>query len=158
MYFVLLTSYFVPRTSYIPYLCPQTRRMKKIVSITFLVTALTMSVFAQAQAKAKWKEMDDFHTVMAGTFHPAEEGNLQPIRTRSQEMVDKAVAWKSSDAPEGYNKKAVNVTLENLVKGAKEIDKMVKANATDKELVSKLTGLHGVFHEIMEKCQKEDHH
>jgi hypothetical protein len=69
-------------------------------------------------------------------------------------MVDKAVAWKSSEAPEGYDKKAVNSPLKKLVKGSKEIDKMVKANAADKELVSKLTALHDVFHEIMDKCRK----
>jgi hypothetical protein len=73
-------------------------------------------------------------------------------------MVDKAAAWEKSTAPEGYNKKAVSTTLKKLVTGAKEIDKMVKANATDEELVSKLTKLHDVFHEIMEKCRKEDNH
>jgi len=38
--------------------------------------------------------MDDFHEVMAKTFHPAEEGKLEPIRNRSQEMQDKAAAWE----------------------------------------------------------------
>jgi phosphomevalonate kinase len=102
--------------------------------------------------------MDDFHSVMATTFHPAEDGDLQPIRTRSQEMVDKATAWYNSTVPQGYDKKLTTATLKKLVKGTKEIDKMVKANATDKELVNKLTALHDVFHEIMEKCRKEDHH
>ncbi|MEO5562298.1 MAG: hypothetical protein ABIR18_02660, partial [Chitinophagaceae bacterium] len=123
-----------------------------------LITTLSISIGSQAQTKAKWKEMEDFHTVMGGTFHPAEEGKLEPIRTRSQEMVEKAAAWEKSTAPEGYNKKAVSNTLKKLVKGAKEIDKMVKANAPDQELVSKLTALHDVFHEIMEKCRKEAHH
>jgi phosphomevalonate kinase len=132
--------------------------MKKILSIAFLITAISFSVAVQAQEKPKWKEMEDFHTVMAATFHPAEEGNLQPIRTRSQEMVDKATAWKQSSAPEGYDKKAVNSTLTKLVTGAKEIDKMIKANATDKELTEKLSKLHDIFHQIMEKCRKEDHH
>jgi hypothetical protein len=132
--------------------------MKKILSLIFFVSALSFAGHSQESGKASWKELDDFHKVMAATFHPAEEGDLQPIRTRSGEMVDKAVAWKSSAAPDGYDKKAVNTTLKKLVSGAKEVDKMVKANATDKELVTKLSGLHDVFHEIMEKCRKEDHH
>lgn len=131
--------------------------MKTLLSVLFLITTLSLAIDSQAQSKPKWKEMEEFHTVMGGTFHPAEEGKLEPIRTRSQEMVDKAVVWEKSTAPEGYNKKAVSSTLKKLVKGAKEIDKMVKANATDQELVSKLTALHEVFHEIMEKCRKEDH-
>jgi phosphomevalonate kinase len=127
--------------------------MKKLISTLFVVFALFTAV--QAQEKKQWKEMHDFHGVMGSTFHPAEDGNLQPIRTRSQEMVEKAEAWKNSDAPEGYDKKAVKPTLKKLVAGSKEIDKLVKANASDKELTDKLTALHDVFHEIMEKCRKK---
>lgn len=112
---------------------------------------------AFSQEKAVWKEMEDFHSVMGGTFHPAESGNLQPIKKQSTELLEKATAWKNSDAPAGYSKKAVKVPLKKLVKGAKKIDKMVKANATDKELVTELSGLHDIFHEIMEKCQPGDH-
>ena len=32
-----------------------------------------------------------FHEVMSKTFHPAEEGKLDPIKTRSYEMVQKAI-------------------------------------------------------------------
>jgi hypothetical protein len=130
--------------------------MKKLISA--LLLGFILFTAASAQEKKEWKEMHDFHGVMGSTFHPAEEGNLDPIRKRSQEMVDKAVAWQNSNAPEGYDKKAVEKTLKNLVEGAKEIDKMVKAKATDKELVAKLSSLHDVFHEIMEKCRKEGHH
>lgn len=112
----------------------------------------------QAQEKAKWAEMDTFHGVMSQTFHPAEEGKLDPIRKRSQEMVDKAIAWQNSTAPEGYDRDAVKKTLKKLVKGAKEINKMVQKNASDNELKEELTELHEVFHEIMEKCRNEDHH
>ena len=35
---------------------------------------------------------------------------------------------------------------------------MVKKNASDKELKEELSELHDVFHEIMEKCEKEEHH
>jgi hypothetical protein len=127
--------------------------MKKLVSALLMTFVLFTAVQAQ-EKKAQWKEMHDFHGVMGSTFHPAEEGNLQPIRTRSQEMIDKAVAWQKSDAPEGYDKKAVKGSLKKLVAGAKEIDQLVKSNATDKELTDKLTALHDVFHEIMDKCRK----
>jgi hypothetical protein len=130
--------------------------MKKLIS-AFLLSFI-LFIAANGQEKKDWKEMHDFHGVMGSTFHPAEEGNLDPIRKRSSEMVAKAEAWQKSTAPEGYDKKAVEKTLSRLVEGAKEIDKMVKAKASDKDLVAKLTSLHDVFHEIMEKCRKEDHH
>lgn len=131
--------------------------MQRIVTLMLLTTALIFSNRSQAQEKAKWKEMEDFHTVMAATFHPSEEGKLDPIKKKSQEMVDKAVAWQRSTPPEGYDKNAVKSSLKKLVSGAKEINKLVKNNATDNVLKEKLSALHDVFHEIMEKCEKEDH-
>ena len=131
--------------------------MKKML----FIAALVVFVFAgsvQAQEKPKWNELEAFHEVMSKTFHPAEEGKLEPIRSRSQEMVDKAVAWNSSSAPAGYDKNAVKKNLKKLVTGAKAINKLVQNKATDNEIKEQLSSLHDVFHEIVEKCEKEDHH
>ncbi len=132
--------------------------MKKFLTLLMIFTAILISKPVNAQQKAKWNEMEAFHDVMAKTFHPAEEGKLEPIRSRSDEMVEKAMAWKNSTAPEGYDKTAVLKKLKELVKGTKEINKMVKKNASDKELKEELTELHDVFHEIMEKCEDGEHH
>lgn len=123
--------------------------MKKIVCLFIALSSFFVSINAQ------WKEMDDFHTVMSETFHPAEEGKLDPIKRRSQEMVDKAVAWKRSTIPESYDKKAVKKLFKSLVKGSRELNKLVKENAPDKTLTEKLTALHDVFHEIMDKRAKK---
>jgi len=122
--------------------------MKKICSL--LIASFILIASAQGQ-KASWKEMKEFHTVMSETFHPAEEGKLGPIKSRSQEMVDKAVVWQKSEVPEGYDKKEVKKLLKKLVDGSKELNKMIKDNADDKAITDKLSGLHDVFHEIMEK-------
>jgi hypothetical protein len=129
--------------------------MRKLTCL--LLTAFLFVAAVNAQSK-KWKEMDEFHTIMSETFHPAEEGKLEPIKSRSPEMVDKAMAWVRSTAPEGYDKKAVNVSLKELLRGAKELNGLVKANATDKAITDKLSSLHDTFHTIMEKCEKEKHH
>ena len=132
--------------------------MKRFLSLLLIFAAVAVAKPVHAQQKAKWQELDAFHEVMSKTFHPAEEGKLEPIRSRSAEMVEKAIAWKNSAAPEGYDKTAVLESLKKLVKGAKEIDKMVKKNASDKELKEELSELHDVFHEIVEKCEKGEHH
>lgn len=132
--------------------------MKKLLPLLLIFTAIVVAKPGYAQQKAKWQELDAFHEVMSKTFHPAEEGKLEPIRSRSAEMLEKAIAWKNSTAPEGYDKNAVKENLNKLVKGAKEINKMVKKNASDKELKEELSELHDVFHEIMEKCEKGEHH
>ena len=125
--------------------------MKKILflGIGFFVVA-GFSIL-NAQKKAKWNEMEAFHNVMSQTFHPAEEGKLEPIRTRSQEMLDKAIAWKKSTPPEGYNKSETAPQLKKLVKGSKELNKMVMAKAPDKEITEKLSALHDVFHKLMDE-------
>jgi hypothetical protein len=131
--------------------------MKKVLPL--LIAVFTISGFnaLKAQQKAKWKEMDAFHEIMSKTFHPAEEGRLEPIRIHSQEMLDKATAWENSAAPNGYNQKAVKKSLKELVKGAKEINMLVKEKVVDDVLKTKLSKLHDVFHEIMEKCENENH-
>jgi hypothetical protein len=131
--------------------------MKKILLVLIAFTVFGGVNNAKSQEKAKWKEMDAFHEVMAKTFHPAEEGKLEPIKVRSQEMLDKAIVWQNSTAPEGYNQKAVKKSLKDLVKGAKEINNLVKEKAADDVLKTKLSRLHDVFHEIMEKCENESH-
>ena len=124
--------------------------MKKILFL--LIGAFVIAGFSplNAQKKATWNEMETFHKVMSSTFHPAEEGKFEPIRTRSQEMLDKAIAWKKSTPPEGYDKIVTAPLLKKLVKGSKELNKMVKANAADKEIMEKLNALHDIFHELMD--------
>ncbi|MBP6233045.1 MAG: hypothetical protein KA428_07250 [Chitinophagaceae bacterium] len=127
--------------------------MKTIVSFLIVILALTTTSKVQAQEKAKWKEMEAFHEVMSKTFHPAEEGKMEPIKSRSTEMVQKAIAWKKSIAPAGYDKSAVLKNMRKLVKGAKKVNKLVQKNAPDAHLKEQLTELHTVFHEIVEKCE-----
>ncbi|MFI5132748.1 MAG: hypothetical protein ACHQEB_00355 [Chitinophagales bacterium] len=131
--------------------------MKKIVTLLMVTAAIIGSFPSQAQQKAPWKEMEEFHTVMAATFHPSEEGKLEPVKTRSQEMLDKAINWQKSTPPQGYDKNAVKSSLKKLVTGLKELNTLVKNNAADNVLKEKLSSLHDIFHEIMEKCEKEDH-
>jgi hypothetical protein len=127
--------------------------MKKIVLLGMIFTAVAFLNPLSAQEKIKWKEMETFQGVMSTTFHPAEEGKFEPIRTRSGEMLDKAIAWKNSTAPAGYNQEAVQKNLLKLVKGAKKVDNLVKKSASDADLKEQLTELHGIFHEIAEKCE-----
>lgn len=129
--------------------------MKKTLSL--LAVALSLAfISTQAQEKTGWKEMDEFHAVMSATFHPSEEGKLEPIKSRSGEMVNKAIRWQKSNAPKEYNKKAAKASLKKLVSGSKELHQLVKGNATDDVLKQKLSSLHDIFHEVMEKCEKEN--
>lgn len=133
--------------------------MKKIALLVVLaLTTLTFSKTIAQEKKVQWAEWTTFHGVMSTTFHPSEEGNLEPIRTRSEEMVAKAEAWQKSTPPKDFDKPAVKELLVLLVKESKELDAKVKAKASDEELKTALAALHERFHSIVGACRNEDEH
>jgi hypothetical protein len=131
--------------------------MKKII-VAIAIALISITTSNAQEKKVQWPEWTTFHGVMSGTFHPAEEGNLEPIRTRSEEMVTKAEAWLKSTAPKEFDKPKVKELLVLLVKESKELDVMVKAKASDEELTKALTALHDRFHSIVGACKNEDEH
>ena len=125
--------------------------MKKILS---MLAMFFLSVGAFAQPKpGDWAELKTFHGVMSETFHPAEEGKLDPIKSRSGEMVEKAVAWQKSTPPAEFDKPDIKKELKSLVKGSKELDKRVKKNAPVADITKKLSSVHDVFHNIVGLCK-----
>ncbi|HSK12992.1 MAG TPA: hypothetical protein VK907_07230 [Phnomibacter sp.] len=127
--------------------------MKKMLAMLVAVL-ITAGAFAQPKP-GDWAQLKEFHGVMSQTFHPAEEGKLDPIKSRSGEMLEKAVAWQKSTPPAEFNKPEIKKELKSLVKGSRELDKMVKKNASDADLTKKLTDLHDVFHNIVGLCKDE---
>jgi beta-lactamase regulating signal transducer with metallopeptidase domain len=122
---------------------------------TITTIAFALLSFVAIAQKATWKEMNDFHTVMAKTFHPSEEGNLQPVKDSASVLVAKATAWQKSKTPQGYDAKVAAPILEKLVAKCIIIQKAVAEKKSDEELKRLIAGAHEIFHEIMEKCVKD---
>ena len=147
--------------------------MKKFLAVTALVLALGANAsFAQtteaakpaqtAAAKTEWKEKNEFHKVIAQTFHPMEDGDFKPIRERSGELHEKALAWKNATPPAEFNTPKIANTLARLEAETKRLDDAVKKNVTDDNLAEGLTRVHDTFHEIVGLCspghdEHEDH-
>ena len=94
----------------------------KTIALAFiaLITLTANSVMAQSKMQ-DWKELKEFHKVMSQTFHPSEEGNLEPIKSRIGEMVQKADALKASAIPADFNNKKVKKAVAQLAKDSKKI-------------------------------------
>ncbi|MFC4233266.1 hypothetical protein ACFOW1_15295 [Parasediminibacterium paludis] len=120
--------------------------------------AVFVSSSVSAQFKlAQWPALQTFHGVMSETFHPSEEGKLEPIKARSTEMYEKAVALSKSAIPDALKaKKGIKEAVAELVKGTKVLDALVKAKVSDEVIKTKLASLHDTFHKIIETCNKED--
>ena len=120
----------------------------------FLVLALIVfanSVSAQSTFD-KWPAIKEFHEVMSQTFHPAEEGNLAPIKTRSEEMMNKAAMLLKSDIPTDFRTDAILDSAERLQLKSKALHKLIKSNGADVTVVKSITDLHDTFHEIVGLC------
>ncbi len=105
---------------------------------------------AKAEAKAEaWAELEGFHEIMSQTFHAAEEGKLEPIRTRATELAEKAKLWLDSKPPKAYNKKETKELLGKLNAEAKALAESIEKGATDEQVKKDLTALHDRYHQIV---------
>jgi hypothetical protein len=106
-----------------------------------------------------WKERDDFHEVMGGTFHPSEEGDLKPIRARARELAEKAAVWSKSKPPKQFDSPTIKATLAKLAAESQALADRVAANAGDEEIKKSLAALHDRFHEVVGQCKEsaEEH-
>lgn len=133
-------------------------------NLNYLILSFIIILFhsfsLQAQSKFdSWPELKAFHTVMSQTFHPSEEGNLEPIKTRSAEMVTKADVLATSKIPAEFDKKEVKDAVLKLAIDSKKLHELIQQKASDKTISKALEDLHNTFHLIVEKCSKtEEHH
>ena len=107
--------------------------------------------FAQ---KKEWKQMEDFHTMMAKSYHPVEKGNLQPAKDNVDSLLLRAKAWQASPVPAGYNAKQVKVKLNKLVTDCEAVKLAVIQKKNNDTLKKLITAAHTTFHEIMEKSEE----
>ena len=63
---------------------------------------------------------------MAQTFHPSEEGNLEPIKTRIGEMVEKAKTLQASKFPADFDNEKIRKAVNQLVTDSQKLQKEIK--------------------------------
>lgn len=133
--------------------------MRILLSLFIVAGFLSVGNKSHAQAKlTDWTELVAFHKVMSQTFHPSEEGNLEPIKTRIGEMVEKAKALQTSTPPADFKNKKVKKAVTKLYKDSKALETKIKAGATDEEIKTALIALHDTFHQIVGLCSENSEH
>src|SRR5689334_16555137 len=74
-----------------------------------------------------WKEMDDFHMVMAEAFHPYKDSsNLEPAKTSVTILAEAAATWAASPVPEKADAEKIKPKLDQLSKDAVAFSETVK--------------------------------
>lgn len=127
----------------------------KIKSFAIVVFLLIVNTVSAQTTFEKWPTLKTFHEVMSQTFHPAEEGDFDPLKTRSLELYHKAEALLKNDIPEEFRTNTILSASERLQLKSKALHKLVLSKASDEELVKSLTELHNIFHEIVGLCSDE---
>lgn len=111
---------------------------------------------AAAKPFQTWKELDEFHTVMAETYHPMEDGNFAPIRARASELAMRAKEWANSQPPANFVlKPEFKATMDSLVQESARLAEMIAKNAPDTDVKTALTALHERFHQVEGMCQRK---
>ncbi len=128
------------------------KHLKTFLALTLIFLANTIS--AQSTFE-KWPAIKEFHEIMSQTFHPAEEGNFDPIKARSEEMMLKAAILLKSEIPEEFKTEGIFASAGRLETKSVALHKLVTSKATDDILFKSITDLHDTFHEIVGLCSEE---
>lgn len=123
--------------------------MKKlfIIGFFFLInTSFSQPIFN------KWTAIRDFHEVLSQTFHASEEANLEPIKLRSEELMNKGYGLLKLDIPEEYRTTIILSLIEKLQIECKTLNLLVIRKATDQEITKSITKVDNIFHNILEHC------
>jgi hypothetical protein len=104
----------------------------------------------QSTQSNEWKEMDEFHMVMAETFHPYKDSaDLAPAKAKAGELVAAADKWSNAPLPEKVNNDEMKTKLQGL-KSETEVLADVVQNGEENAIGDQLTKVHDMFHEIQE--------
>lgn len=104
-----------------------------------------------------WKEMDEFHMIMAETFHPyKDDADLGPAKAKAAELAAEAVQWAGAPLPRKVDSEAMRARLEELKRETSLLEELV-AKETDQVIGAQLTRVHDIFHEIQEAWYGHEH-
>lgn len=134
--------------------------MKYVFIILLAVAAACGSKQTAEEDDVEWKEMDEFHAVMADVYHPLKDSSdLGPIKSGAGNLAAAATRWAQSKLPAKVDNDETKELLAQLEDGTQDLAKKI-GTATDEEIAAQLTSLHDTFHSIMEKWHssgKEEH-
>ncbi len=129
--------------------------MKK--KMLFVVFSLFVALSSFAQSKFdNWPEMKSFHTTLSQTFHPAEDGDFKPIRTRSHEMLTSVKLINASHLPKQYDNDEMKKTLKRLEKETDKLNAIIVRQEQTTTIMKQFKIVHDIFHEVAGMCKGDD--
>ncbi len=129
--------------------------MKIIKSLFAFAAFFALNSVSAQSITERWPQIKAYHEVMSKTFHSSEEGNLNPIKSHSELLVEKAEALSVENMPEEFRSPKLIESLVVLKRETKTLNDLVQQKAGDDEITKALSKLHDTFHKIVGMCQPE---
>ncbi len=132
--------------------------MNKSITYVLILFALALAIACSgkkdtAEAVAnndEWPEMDEFHMIMAESFHPYKDSsNIEPAKANAAEMARVAEKWANAALPEKVNNDEIKSSLAQLKTDAAAFTEIVQSGDSTK-IGESLTSLHDAFHKLQE--------
>ncbi len=103
-----------------------------------------------ATAQTAFKDaIDDFHMTLGFTYHPmADDQNYNPIRKRSGELFEKALAMERSLYQLEEVDSLLEVHVELLTESCAQLHQEIEDEASDEDIYKNLSAIHDLFHYI----------
>ena len=121
-----------------------------VISVTLFAISCGGKKHEEAANNNEWPEMDEFHDVMADSFHPfMDSANLEPAKANAAEMARIADKWADAPLPESMDNDEAKSNLSKLKTDANAFVQIVQGGDTVK-MGESLTDLHTLFHKLQE--------
>ena len=113
-----------------------------------------MAMEKEHAAATGWKELDAFHTLLAGTWHPVEKSkDFKPIRMQAADLADAAQALNAAKAPKQCDGKSVRDARAAISLGTRTLANQVVRKASDADVRKALKTIHTRFEDVEMKCR-----
>ena len=99
-----------------------------------------------------WKELDQFHEILAATWHPVGMGDFKPVKEKAAKLLEAAKAWGDSKVPAKCDKKPVRDAVASSVLNANAVADLVAKQAPDSSVKDAMKKLHDGFEAAEDNC------
>lgn len=120
-------------------------------TVLFILLLLTLQSKAQQNT---WKEYQRFYELVPLILHPAEYGDLKPVKDSAVLLQDAAHRWKASAIPSEYPAAAMKKGLEDLDRLCNELVTGIRDQLPDEKIGILAVKVHNKFHYISGKLMR----
>ncbi|MBX2945353.1 MAG: hypothetical protein KF725_05930 [Cyclobacteriaceae bacterium] len=130
--------------------------------LTLLVFVVIAACTTKKEAEAtvadeEWPLMDEFHMVMAESFHPFKDSaNIAPAIAHAAEMAALAEKWSNAELPSKVNNDEVKTNLQTLKTETAAFAELVQGG-DEAAIGAALKDLHDLFHKLQDAWYHGEH-